>query len=103
MKEFKNGEATENSLENDANNRGIAEILHVGPLVVAPEEVSEPDDEKAKRGGDEAVGMFERDATDHGRIEGAVRERPIRDGKSGVFGSDESARGEKNHRPSYDE
>lgn len=47
--------------------------------------------------------MLEGDAADHGRVKRAVRERPIGYGESRVFGSDESAGGEKDNRPSDDD
>ena len=103
VEKFENREAAENALEDHAAKRGEAEILHPGTFVVAPEEEGKNNDEKAEAGGDEAVGMLECDAADHRRIQSAVGERPVGDGESGVFGSDEGAGGEENRRIENDE
>ena len=103
VQKFENGEATEDSLKNHATESGEAELLHPGALFVTPEEEGKNDDQEAQTRGDETVGVFERDAADHRGIQGAVGERPIGDGKSGVFGGDERTGGEENGRVENDE
>jgi hypothetical protein len=45
------------------------------------------------------VRVFIRDAADHGRGDAAVGERPVGDGKGGVFGGNERAGTEEEDRP----
>ena len=47
--------------------------------------------------------MFEGDTADHGRVEGAVGERPIGDGQSGVFGGHQGTSREQHGGPSDNE
>jgi len=79
MEELQDSEAAENALENNATDRDEAEIANGGAFVVAPKERGENDNEQTEGRSDEAMRVFESDAADHGRVEGAVRKRPIGD------------------------
>jgi hypothetical protein len=103
VEKLKNGKTAEDALEDDSTESSEAEILHPGPLVVTPEKIGEANDEEAEGRGDETVRMLEGNAADHGRVESAIRERPIGNGEGRVFGSDEGAGGKENDRPGCDE
>lgn len=100
---LENGEATEDALEDDATDSDKAQFLEPGAFVVTPEKIGEEDDPDAENGAENAMGMFNTgtavEQTERWE-ESAEGGGPIRDRKSGVVGSHESASGEEHGRPS---
>jgi hypothetical protein len=85
VEKLEDREAAKDTLRDDAAESGEAKPLHPGTFIVTLQEKSKNDDEESQAGGDETMRMLERNTPNHRGIQGAVGERPVRHGESGVL------------------